>query len=66
MYLISLFLYLRTFQESLLGRSKTPSELKLLGLVCDGLQTAGLTTSFAPFFIVPALFLYNPPPLCFF
>lgn len=29
---ISLLLFLTTFQESLLGRSKTPTELKLLGL----------------------------------
>lgn len=32
MYLVSLLLFLRTFQESLLGKSKTPTELKLLGL----------------------------------
>lgn len=32
MYLISLLLVLRTFQEFQLGRSKMPPELKLLGL----------------------------------
>lgn len=31
MYHISLLTFLRTFQVSLAGRSKTPTELKLLG-----------------------------------